>query len=259
MILWRLLWPFLWTPSTPQLILLWRTYLNNFTGKIRWNDSDIKKRPNMFGLVDSMHSPFGQCTTICIGKDLVIINVIRVAREKWKSYTYLGWPLSLCISLPWMLNTFLFWSLCPAGHIEKCKVSTLEKWAYAGGSCLGRNVLEKLETSWTCKQALLSKVRSSQVPQPKLQVSWRIWKVGRCQHKLDAAGCLGGIVLMGGGANVESASRCQKRWWYWANMIDHKVEGHNNIMLISSHSTRLSHPWIWYIAYIIGTADELYM
>ena len=150
----------------------------------------------MFGLVDSMHSPFGQCTTICIGKYLFIINVIRVAREKWKSYTYLGWPLSLCVSLPWMLNTFLFWSLCPAGHIEKCKVSTLEKWAYAGGSCLGGNLLI-------------------------LGGAWKSWKppdvpskAGRCKQKLDAAGCLGGIVLMGGGAHVESASRCQPWWQY---------------------------------------------
>ena len=36
---------------------------------------------------------------------------------------------------------------------------------------------------------------------------WRLGEAGRCQQKLYAASCLGRIVLMGGGAHIESAPR----------------------------------------------------
>ena len=74
----------------------------------------------------------------------------------------------------------------------------------------------------------------------RYEVAGKAEKPERCQEKLYAAACLGGVpvLLMGGGAHIESPPRCQQWWQYWINNKNF-IEGdedHDDVVLNSSHS-----------------------
>ena len=143
---------------------------------------------------------------------------IRILISSWvageKFQRYLLWLTFLWDFLLRILNTFLFWSSNHIGqsHIE---APTLEKRALRWQQLSG---CERPDTRWLEK----------------------LEKPETCQEKLYAAACLGGlpVLLMGGGAHIESPPRCQQWWQYWINNKN-LIEGdedHDDVVLNSSHS-----------------------